>query len=163
VPVGRYTAVQPEMSLGEWLNAPRPPLPRWVKQTVGTVLLVLVAVATTLSLTHTDPTVTMVPGTPSAVSLDGGDVVRDSTFIRRLLHDLNGNPPYPPNTVSSCFAVGFRAYKLRFQYPDGDQLTIQVNWACGNVSITAGYGPGIMSRAPQALMDDITNWPAASP
>jgi hypothetical protein len=127
------------------------------------VLLVLVALAATLSLTHTDTTVTMVPGTPSAVWLDGGDVVRDSTFIRRLLHDLNGNPPYPPNTVSSCFAVGFRAYKLRFQYPDGDQLTIEVNSACGNVSLAAGYGPGITARAPQALIDDITNWPAASP
>jgi hypothetical protein len=89
----------------------------------------------------------MVPGTPSAVSLDGGYVVRDSTFITRLLHDLNGNPPYPPNTMSSCFADDFRAYKLRFQYPDGDQLTMQVNWACGNVSLAAGYPPGITSRA----------------
>jgi hypothetical protein len=155
--------MQGEMSFGEWLNAPRPPLPRWVKPTVRTVLLVLVAVATTLSLTHSDATVTMVPGAPSAVSLDGGYAVHDPAFIGRLLHDLNGNPPYPPNTVSSCFADGFRAYKLRFQYPDGDQLTIVVNSACGNVSLTAGYGPGIMARARQALMDDLTSWPAASP
>jgi len=73
------------------------------------LLLVLVAVATTLSLTHSDATVTLVPGIPSAVSLDGGYVVQDSAFIARLLHDVNGHPPFPPNTVSSCFANGFRA------------------------------------------------------
>lgn len=127
------------------------------------MLLVLVAVATTLSLTHSDATVTLVPGIPSAVSLDGGYVVQDSAFIARLLHDVNGHPPFPPNTVSSCFANGFRAYKLRFEYSNGDQLTIKVSSGCGNAILIADYGPGVMARAEQALMDDLNDWPATSP
>ena len=151
-----------DLSFGEWLNRPRAPLPRPLKIAVISACLMLTGLGTGLWLTHSDPTVTLVVGTPVAVSMDAGPAVRDTAFIARLLHDLNGNPPYPPNTVSSCPSGGLREYDLRFQYADGDQITIQVRTGCGVIAI-AGYAPEIKSRANQVLIDDLNNWPIPPP
>jgi hypothetical protein len=128
---------------------------------IAAVLLALMGLGTGLWLTHSEPTVTLVVGTPVAVSIDGGEMVRDRRFIAKLLHDVNGNPPYPPS-VSSCPSGGLREYALLFEYADGDRLTIQVRTGCGVIAI-AGYAPATMARASQALVDDIDNAPMASP
>jgi hypothetical protein len=130
--------------------------------TIASALLIAIGLSTGLWLTHSEPTVTLVAGTPVAVSVDGGEAVRDPRFIAKVLHDVNGNPPYPPNSVTSCPALGFREDALRFDYSNGDHLTIQIRSGCGVIAV-AGYAPDMMARGGQGLIDDLDNWPIASP
>jgi hypothetical protein len=146
-----------EPSLGEWLSRP---LPGWLKALFWSVSLAGLSFATGLWITHHEPTATPVPGTPTAVSLDGGPSIHDPKFILKILGDLNGKAPYPPNRVSSCFASGPREDTLRFTYPDGDQLTVLVRSGCGN-SAVAAYSPAVMAYGSEQLVNDIAFWPAS--
>ena len=147
-------------SFGEWLSRPLPATPGWLKVLFWSVSLAGLSFATGLWITHHEPTVTLVPGTPTAVSLDGASFIHDPTFIAQLLGDLNGNAPYPPNRVRSCPQSLPREDTLRFTYPNGDQLTILVRTGCGN-SAVAGYSPDLMAYGSERLVNDIAFWPGS--
>lgn len=134
--------------------------PGWLKALFLSVSLAGLSFASGLWINHREPAVTLVPGTPTAVSLDGGPSIHDPQFIAKLLGELNGNAPYPPNRVSSCFASGPREDKLRFTYPNGDQLTILVRTGCGNIAV-AGYSPDLMAYGSERLVNDVAFWPAS--
>ncbi len=149
-----------ELSFGEWLNAPRPSLPQPVKLVLTAGFLVFVGLGTGLWLKHTDPPVTMVVGTPTGVSINGGHTVRDRAFIAKLVHELNELPPYPVGVTCATF-VAVPQDDLRFDYDDGDRLTVIVKTACGVTTAAAAYDPHILARGDAALVDELRNWPIA--
>jgi hypothetical protein len=152
-----------ELSWNEWVGQARWTAPRPLKLAALVFFLVVAGLASGLWLTHREPTVLIVPGSPVTVSINGGQTVRDRAFIARLVADLNAMTPYPSNSVSSCPGGAiFEQDTLRFEYVDGDALTVQVNSGCGYPVVVAAYSPTIVGKATTTeLLNDIVFWPAA--
>jgi hypothetical protein len=135
-------------------------LPRPVKGGLVAAILISFGFGAGLWLTHSGPTVTLVVGTPIAVSINGVHTVRDPAFIAKLVHELNSLPPYPADAVTSCaLPSGARQYDLNFDYQDGDRLTVVVHTACGGTTAAAAYGQGIVARGNPTLVGELSNWP----
>ena len=149
-----------EPSFGEWLNRPVPGTPGPLKLVLWSIALAGLAFATGLRIGYREPAITIVPGTPTAVSLDGGPATSDTKFITKLLSDLNGNPPYPLNSVGSCPSGGLREDELRFTYPNGDRVTVIVRSGCLIVAF-AEYSSGVVAQGNSRLVNDIAFWPTS--
>jgi hypothetical protein len=149
-----------DLSWSDWLNRPRASLPRPVKGGLVAAILISFGFGAGLWLTHSGPTVTLVVGTPIAVSIDGGRTARDPAFVSKLVHELNALPPEPLDAVTTCsFPAGKLQYDLRFEYDDGDRLTVTVHNACGRTTVGGAYARGLLARGSQTLFDDLNNWP----
>lgn len=98
------------------------------------------------------PTVMVVPGHPNSAVVDRFDsyaavisgapnseaVVSDSSELSRLIHDLNGMPPYPRG-ARSC--SGNIVYRVRFTYPNSDKWTVQLDVGCSEVQVAGDAAP----------------------
>jgi hypothetical protein len=154
-----HRGMERQPSFGEWLYARRRKTPSSLKFALVSLALSALTFSTGLWLNYRVPSVTMVPGSPSGVTFDDSQTTGDRAFINRLLSGLNGRPPQA-QSVGSCVANGFRLDHLRFQYANGDRLSLTIASGCGPVIVGADYAPKLMIQADSSFLDDlIVNWP----
>lgn len=132
---------------------------RWLKPLILCLAVGLTAFATGLWLAYKPFALTLVPGSPVAVTKDGAIETRDRAFIGRLLHDLNGQPPDASTGAGSCFADGGTTAHLQFNYANGDRLSVDVFYPCG-ASAIAAYTPSLKATIDSSLINDLNNWPS---
>lgn len=150
------------LSWNEWVDRPRPSLPRPIARALALVMLAVAGVSTGLWLNHSEPSSQLVVGMPAAATLNDGRTTHAFTFIERLVDDLNNNVPCPTyGCVGSCLGQGvFQQDRIRFDYGNGDRLTVDVNSGCNGrvyvgVSSSTGY-----AVANADVLTDLDNWPA---
>jgi hypothetical protein len=126
----------------------------------ATLIATGVAFGSGLWLGYGKPSVTLVPGTPVGVSIGGGPELHNPTYIATLVRDLNGYPPIPAGTGSSCLSDP-SSTEIHFSYRDGDRVTVAVIAGCGPIKAYASYASDLGAVVNSGVVDDLSRPPAA--